>query len=146
LLQSFNNKTAIPSSVVYKNFDLHYIPNSIVGKHPVAGNTIKNFTKDQTVRQITGHEYDVELENGSVGMLLAVKAFVQLFCNPIVGNLSGKFGYKNLIVFGTSNLLLAALSVLITFNFLWLFGDISVSDFSFFCWRILYDVVCCTCN
>jgi MFS family permease len=113
-LQSFNNKSPanIPSSVIYKNFDLHYIPNSMLNKHPVAGNTIKNLTKDQTIRHNTGHEFDVEMENGSVGMLLAVKAFVQLFFNPIIGNLSGRFGYKNLIFFGTINLLLASLSEL----------------------------------
>jgi DHA1 family solute carrier family 18 vesicular amine transporter 1/2 len=113
-LQSFNNKSAanIPSSVIYKSFDLHYIPNSMLNKHPVAGNTIKNLTKDQTIRHNTGHEFDVEMENDSVGMLLAVKAFVQLFFNPIIGNLSGRFGYKNLIFFGTINLLLASLSKL----------------------------------
>jgi MFS family permease len=84
----------------------------MLNKHPVAGNTIKNLTKDQTTRHNTGHEFDVEMENGSVGMLLAVKAFVQLFFNPIIGNLSGRFGYKNLIFFGTINLLLASLSKL----------------------------------
>lgn len=110
LLQSFNNKTqSIPSSVMYKNFDLHYIPNSMLNKHPVAGNTIKNLTaRDHAV--VASPEFNVETENGSVGMLLAVKAFVQLFFNPIVGNLSGRFGYKNLIFFGTINLLLSSLS------------------------------------
>lgn len=103
-LQSFNSKTSsnVPSSVIYKNFDLHYVPNNVLNKHPVAGNTLRNMTKE--------FETDVEMENGNVGILLAVKAFVQLFFNPIVGNLSGKFGYKNLIFFGTINLLLAALS------------------------------------
>jgi MFS family permease len=111
-LQSFNNKSSgnIPSSVIYKNFDMHYIPNSMLNKHPVAGNTIKNLTKDQTIRHNSGHDFDLEMENGSVGMLLAVKAFVQLIFNPIIGNLSGRFGYKNLIFFGTINLLLASLS------------------------------------
>lgn len=84
----------------------------MLNKHPVAGNTIKNLTKDQSVRHNSGHEFDVEMENGSVGMLLAVKAFVQLFSNPVVGNLSGKFGYKKLVFFGTINLLLASLSKL----------------------------------
>lgn len=110
LLQSYSNKTTqnIPPSVLYKNFDLHYIPNSML-KHPVAGNTIKNSTvRDHAV--IASHEFNVETENGSVGLLLAVKAFVQLFFNPIIGNLSGRFGYKNLIFFGTLNLLLSSLS------------------------------------
>lgn len=50
------------------------------------------------------------MDNGKVGMLLAMKAFMQLFFNPIVGNLSAKFGYKSIIFFGTINLLLASLS------------------------------------
>lgn len=78
-------------------------------KHPVAGNTIKNFTKDQSTHSPV-QEFNVETENGNVGILLAVKAFVQLFFNPIVGNLSGKFGYMNLIFIGTINLLLSSLS------------------------------------
>lgn len=112
-LQSFNNKSAaqlnFPPSVLHKNFDLHNIPNSI-NKHPVAGNYIKNSTKDQAARHETISAFSVEAENGDVGMLLAVKAFVQLFFNPIVGNLSGKFGYKNIIFVGTFNLLLSSLS------------------------------------
>lgn len=108
LLQSINNKTIaelnIPSNVLLKSFDLHHISSSVLNKHPVAGNTIKNITRDQA------EQFNVETENGSVGMLLAVKAFVQLFFNPIVGNLSGRFGYKNLIFFGTINLLLSSLS------------------------------------
>lgn len=106
-LQSFDNSSStVPSSVRYKTFDLHYIPNTMLNKHPAAGNT-KNLT---TVRLVPEHEFNVETENGKVGMLLAVKAFVQLFFNPIVGNLSGKFGYKNMIFVGTINLLLASMS------------------------------------
>lgn len=94
---------------MYKNFDLHYIPNSML-KHPVAGNTIKNLTKDHSsLLKAATNEFSVEAENGNVGILLAVKAFVQLFANPVVGNMSGKFGYKNLIFCGTINLLLSSL-------------------------------------
>ena len=111
-LQSFDKNSSnvnMPSSVLYKNFDLHYIPKSMLNKHPVAGYT-KNLTDDRTIRHNVGQEFNVEKENGKVGMLLAVKAFVQLFFNPIVGNLSGKFGYKNMIFIGTLNLLLASIS------------------------------------
>lgn len=82
----------------------------MLNKHPVAGNTIKNVTKDLSVQYNAANEFNLESEN--VGMLLAVKAFMQLFFNPIVGNLSGKFGYKNLIIFGTMNLLFSSLSKL----------------------------------
>lgn len=132
-LQSFNNKSDtqlnIPSSVAYKNFDLHYIPNSMLNKHPVAGNTMKNLTRDQTVHYAVSNEFSVEMENGNVGMLLAVKAFVQLFFNPIVGNLSGRFGHKNLIFFGTIDLLLASLSELSRHSLKILFNVTSVVVF-----------------
>lgn len=106
-----SNLNNIPSSVLYKNFDLHYIPNTMLNKHPVAGNTIKNITRDMQQQQQQQHHYEfnVEMENGKIGLLLGMKAFIQLFFNPIVGNLSGRFGYKNLIFFGTINLLMASL-------------------------------------
>lgn len=83
----------------------------MLNKHPVAGNTIRNITqKEQATTSGQTADFNVEMENGSVGMLLAVKAFVQLLFNPIVGNLSGKFGYQNIIFIGTISLLLSSLS------------------------------------
>ncbi len=79
-------------------------------KHPVAGNSI---IKNTTREFVNAHEISPSLEimdNGKVGILLAMKAFMQLFFNPVVGNMSSKFGYKNIIFFGTINLLLASLS------------------------------------
>jgi MFS family permease len=79
-------------------------------KHPVAGNSIiKNATRDFVSTQEVAVNEEI-MDNGKVGMLLAMKAFMQLFFNPIVGNLSAKFGYKSFIFFGTINLLLASLS------------------------------------
>lgn len=115
----------IPPSVLYKNFDLHYIPNTMLNKHPLAGNNLKNLTNiQQQPSQNQNHGgYDAifEMENGSVGLLLAVKAFVQLFVNPIVGNQSGKFGHKSIIFFGTISLLIAALIFAMGESFLMLF-------------------------
>uniref|UniRef100_A0A1I8P3T0 Major facilitator superfamily (MFS) profile domain-containing protein n=1 Tax=Stomoxys calcitrans TaxID=35570 RepID=A0A1I8P3T0_STOCA len=48
-------------------------------------------------------------ENGSIGILLAMKALVQLIFNPIVGNLSTKYGYRLPIVMGTFFLLVSSL-------------------------------------
>ncbi|XP_001999980.3 synaptic vesicular amine transporter [Drosophila mojavensis] len=48
-------------------------------------------------------------ENGSIGLLLAMKALVQLVFNPIVGNLSSKCGYRLPIVVGTCFLLISSL-------------------------------------
>lgn len=48
-------------------------------------------------------------ENGSIGLLLAMKALVQLIFNPIIGNLSSKCGYRLPIMVGTCFLLLSSL-------------------------------------
>lgn len=112
-LASFKNSSStqnIPPSVLYKNFDLHYIPNTMLNKHPVAGNTMKNVSKETQQHLVQGHEFNVEMENERVGLLLAIKAFVQLFFNPIVGSvLATRFGYKSTIFFGTISLLMASL-------------------------------------
>lgn len=48
-------------------------------------------------------------ENGSIGILLSMKALVQLIFNPIVGNMSSKYGYRLPIVMGTFCLLISSL-------------------------------------
>lgn len=48
-------------------------------------------------------------KNGSIGLLLAMKALVQLIFNPIVGNLSSRCGYRLPIMVGTCFLLLSSL-------------------------------------
>lgn len=52
-------------------------------------------------------------ENGSIGILLAMKALVQLIFNPIVGNMSTKYGYRLPIVMGTFCLLVSSLGKLL---------------------------------
>lgn len=51
-------------------------------------------------------------ENASIGILLSMKALVQLICNPIVGNVSVRYGYRLPIVMGTFCLLLSSLGEL----------------------------------
>ncbi|XP_012259752.2 synaptic vesicular amine transporter isoform X2 [Athalia rosae] len=48
-------------------------------------------------------------ENGRVGFLLSSKALVQLVLNPVVGSLTGAFGYARPLLLGSVNLLLSAL-------------------------------------
>lgn len=109
---SHNDTPNQPSSFMYKNFDLHYVP-TILNKHPVAGYTIRNTTRDRLIQaDIIDLQSSVEDENGSIGTLLAIKAFVQLFFNPIVGAVTMRLGYKIPIFFGTINLLAASLSKL----------------------------------
>lgn len=50
-------------------------------------------------------------ENGSIGMLLATKALVQLLVTPFVGRLTLRLGYRLPIVFGTFCLLVASLGM-----------------------------------
>ncbi|XP_055616071.1 synaptic vesicular amine transporter [Toxorhynchites rutilus septentrionalis] len=94
-----NTSIAIPKSVIYKKFDFHYVPKLIGATKGHV--TLENLTiTDQAT---------LETENGSIGILLAVKALVQLVFNPIVGNISSKIGYSIPIAFGTMNLLIASI-------------------------------------
>ncbi|XP_055381454.1 synaptic vesicular amine transporter [Condylostylus longicornis] len=104
-LAEINNKTevGVPQSVVYKNYDLHYVPN-ILTKHPIPGKSLINSTSkindDKTFLTVT-HSRSFDKENFSIGLLLAMKAFVQLICNPIIGGLTTTIGFYFPICFGT---------------------------------------------
>ncbi|XP_055544315.1 synaptic vesicular amine transporter isoform X2 [Wyeomyia smithii] len=95
-----NTTITIPRSVMYKNFDLHYVPK-------LMGATSSHVTWDNLTT--ADRPISLESENGSIGILLAVKALVQLLFNPIVGNVSAKLGYSIPISFGTFNLLVASM-------------------------------------
>lgn len=72
----------------------------IITKHPHAGKSIAS----QPSILKTNYTTDVirlEEENGSIGVLLAVKAFVQLGVNPFVGIATKRFGYSIPIFIGT---------------------------------------------
>ena len=97
-----NSSIVIPQSIIYKNLDLHYVPTIL--KHPVAGT--QSIPKVEPLEN--GSDFNFESETGKVGLLLSVKAFTQLLCNPFVGSLTNKFGYKLPIFFGTINLLLSS--------------------------------------
>lgn len=128
----------VPKSVAFKSFDLHYVPR-ILGKHPLSGGSMINFTtstgrstsfgeeyftmrvNDSLVRTMTDEvvmgssgrqtasENWLAGENGSIGMLLATKALVQLMVTPFVGRLTLRLGYRIPIVFGTFCLMVASL-------------------------------------
>ncbi|XP_055677908.1 synaptic vesicular amine transporter [Lutzomyia longipalpis] len=107
----------VPNGMLYtKTFDLHYVPN-MLRKHPLAGPSVLNLSTPigppPTVRKV-----NLDEENVSIGILLGVKALVQLIFNPIVGGSTAKFGYRIPIVFGTFNLLLAALVFAIGDNYI----------------------------
>uniref|UniRef100_W8BWV6 Synaptic vesicular amine transporter n=2 Tax=Ceratitis capitata TaxID=7213 RepID=W8BWV6_CERCA len=62
-----------------------------------------------TTRTQTDANDSLASENSAIGILLSLKALVQLIFNPIVGNLTAKFGYRLPIVAGTFLLLLSSL-------------------------------------
>uniref|UniRef100_A0A1I8MHT6 Major facilitator superfamily (MFS) profile domain-containing protein n=1 Tax=Musca domestica TaxID=7370 RepID=A0A1I8MHT6_MUSDO len=70
---------------------------------------LKNDKSSYNIRQSEIDTESLESENGSIGVLLAMKALVQLIFNPIVGNLSIKYGYRLPIVMGTFFLLISSL-------------------------------------
>lgn len=131
-LHHANTVLVLPATLKYKNFDLHYVPDIISGsgggsKHPLAGNSLINFTvitgRDPTVfvdsfdvvdesaqpSADTDRNLSLVHENGSVGILLAAKALVQLAITPLVGGISQRLGYRIPVVFGTFCLFVAAL-------------------------------------
>lgn len=68
-------------------------------------------TADEIVgsQMVNGDEHWLSGENGSIGMLLATKALIQLLVTPFVGRLTLQLGYRIPIVFGTFCLLIASL-------------------------------------
>ncbi|KAG4067246.1 hypothetical protein HA402_000237 [Bradysia odoriphaga] len=115
---NYDGFVSMPNSLVYKSFDLHYVP-TILGKHPLAGNSIINFTisnnKDKLLEELIAQDVQKDQkehlgdENSSIGILLAAKALVQLVVTPIVGHLTMRCGYLMPVVFGTTCLLVASL-------------------------------------
>lgn len=115
---NYDGFVTVPNSLVYKSFDLHYVP-TILGKHPLAGNSIINFTistnKDKLLEELIAQDVQKDQkehlgdENSSIGILLAAKALVQLIVTPIVGHLTLRYGYLLPVVFGTTCLLVASL-------------------------------------
>ncbi|XP_063705707.1 synaptic vesicular amine transporter [Culicoides brevitarsis] len=108
-----SNAEKLPASVVYKNYDMHYV-SQVMGETilpAAAAATTKNSSLNQHIEQGTSNVSmeDLNDENASIGMLLGIKAIIQLIFNPIVGGLTTKFGYRLPLLFGTVNLLVASL-------------------------------------
>lgn len=118
---NYDGFISMPNSLVYKSFDLHYVP-TILGKHPLAGSSVINFTvtnnRDKLLEELIAQDVQKDQkehlgdENSSIGILLAAKALVQLVVTPIVGHLTRRCGYLLPVVFGTTCLLVASLGTL----------------------------------
>ncbi|XP_052868053.1 synaptic vesicular amine transporter-like [Anopheles cruzii] len=92
---------SVPESVIYKNFSLHYVPGLIGAGSSSIVQPVQPKASASTPA--------IEEEGGSIGILLGVKALVQLVANPIVGSGTGRFGFCVPIMFGSLNLLVASL-------------------------------------
>ncbi|XP_067626959.1 synaptic vesicular amine transporter [Eurosta solidaginis] len=87
------------------------VTNIINGTIRPADNKNNNKYKDRDTKTSDGTDSNDSLnsENSAVGLLLSMKALVQLIFNPIVGNMTSKFGYRLPIVVGTCMLLISSL-------------------------------------
>jgi MFS transporter, DHA1 family, solute carrier family 18 (vesicular amine transporter), member 1/2 len=95
---------ALPESVVYRNVSLHYITGVLRQANDQA-TVVKAEANVTTVETYSG----VENENAAIGLLLAVKAIVQIVFNPLVGGSTKVLGYTAPITGGTICILVAAL-------------------------------------
>uniref|UniRef100_A0A336L2F9 CSON011665 protein n=1 Tax=Culicoides sonorensis TaxID=179676 RepID=A0A336L2F9_CULSO len=114
----------MPASVAYKNYDLHYVSKFMGDKILPAKNiSLNEHIQDPLLVDAKNQNRSVNYneENASIGMLLGIKAIVQLIFNPVIGSLTTKFGYRLPLLFGTSNLLIASLVFAIGESYMSLF-------------------------
>lgn len=114
-----NNKVLIVTPInEEKQRTLIISPDHIENEQKVDNNMktiLVNHTNNNKTKKVTNlkdHSNTYEnlaSENGSIGILLAMKALVQLIFNPVVGNMSTKYGYRLPIVLGTFCLLISSL-------------------------------------
>jgi MFS transporter, DHA1 family, solute carrier family 18 (vesicular amine transporter), member 1/2 len=106
-LMQINDKfqsNSLPDSVVYKNFTFHYLPEVLT--QDLQQTTGQKLAHNSTIVEKYSN---VENENAAIGILLAIKAIVQIFCNPLIGNSTKYIGYSVPITCGTICILLATL-------------------------------------
>lgn len=97
----------VQDNVKYKNLYLHYM--STMFSNGNASQSMHDFEFDVASDKLWNNN-KLNDENSSVGILLAVKALIQLFMTPFVTTLINSFGYRIPTAFGTFILFLASLS------------------------------------
>lgn len=105
---TFNN---LQDSLKYKNLYLHYVSNMFgpINLPKNVSSSKSEFHFDVTTDKLW-NDNRLNEENGSVGILLATKALIQLISTPFVKNLINSFGYRVPTVLGTFVLFLASSS------------------------------------
>lgn len=102
--------SALQNSLKYKNLYMHYMstmfaPTSSLNE--TAAN--QSFAFDVASDKLWTNN-KLNNENSAVGILLAVKALVQLFTTPFVTSLINSYGYRIPTAFGTFMLFMASFS------------------------------------
>lgn len=120
LLKSDANK--LSTDLIYNKFDLQLVPNILAAGATANGTHIQEHTVDfeMSQHQPIGHNIDNSDENVSIGVLLSVKAFVQLLVNPIVGAATKRVGYHWPILCGTLCLVLSSFVFALADNYFYL--------------------------
>lgn len=125
------NYAGIDDNIKYKNLYLHYVSKMFNDNDNHDGNSFRNQTAaiSNGNKSGTAIEFNVisdkmlnaihlNEENGSVGILLAVKALVQLLATPFVTKFINIFGYRIPTICGTFCLFIASLGKIMDFH-LW---------------------------
>lgn len=88
------------------------------GRNATAATTVADLAKIGLQTETLAFELDSE--NGRVGLLLSSKAIVQLLLNPLVGVFTAKVGYHLPLFVGNTALLMSALckSIFSLFSFI----------------------------
>lgn len=102
--------SVLQNSLKYKNLYMHYM-STMFGPSTGLNETAPNssFAFDVTSDKLWTNN-KLNDENSAVGILLAVKALVQLIMTPFVTSLINSFGYRIPIAFGTFMLFMASFS------------------------------------
>lgn len=103
--------TSLQNSLKYKNLYMHYM-STMFGPTAAFNGTASNnsFAFDVTSDKLWTNN-KLNDENSAVGILLAVKALVQLIMTPFVTSLINSFGYRIPTAFGTFMLFAASFSM-----------------------------------
>ncbi|TDG49283.1 hypothetical protein AWZ03_004372 [Drosophila navojoa] len=117
--QFYMTKHPIPGKSMVNFTTLHLLTSTTVttllpsdqlgGTNATAATKVDSHSMANSNFNSNNNSVGLSRENGSIGLLLAMKALVQLVFNPIVGNLSSKCGYRLPIVVGTCFLLISSL-------------------------------------
>lgn len=108
--------TQFQDSAASKNMYMHYVSSVLESSNETVD---RNQSAQIDIVSDRINENRLNEENSSIGILLAMKALVQLIATPFVTSIINSFGYRIPTAFGTFILLLTSLSMFqLIFNLL----------------------------